>query len=65
VNKSVAQSPERYSILYMPHPFIIPGGRFREFYNWDTYFIQLGLMFSEMYNTTKNTIKNFRYLIDQ
>jgi hypothetical protein len=23
-----------FSLLYVPHPFIIPGGRFREFYYW-------------------------------
>lgn len=26
--------PELHSILYVPNPFIVPGGRFREFYYW-------------------------------
>uniref|UniRef100_A0A915J566 Trehalase n=1 Tax=Romanomermis culicivorax TaxID=13658 RepID=A0A915J566_ROMCU len=65
VNSSVALYPDRYSMLYVPYPFIIPGGRFREFYNWDTYWIELGLLYSGMYNTTKHIIKNFSYLVER
>ena len=31
------------SLLPLPHPYIVPGGRFREVYYWDTYFTMLGL----------------------
>jgi alpha,alpha-trehalase len=31
------------SLLALEHPYIIPGGRFREIYYWDTYFTILGL----------------------
>ncbi len=34
VKAEVAEKPERHSILYMPHPFVAPGDRFREFYYW-------------------------------
>lgn len=34
VKDDVRQHQEHYSLLYVPHPFIIPGGRFREFYYW-------------------------------
>lgn len=31
-------------LLYLPHPYIVPGGRFNEMYGWDSYFILLGLV---------------------
>src|SRR5262249_34789297 len=31
-------------LLYLPHPYVVPGGRFNEMYGWDSYFIQLGLL---------------------
>ena len=30
-------------LLYLPSPYVIPGGRFNEMYGWDSYFILLGL----------------------
>ena len=30
----VAEQPERYSLIALPEPFIVPGGRFREIYYW-------------------------------
>ena len=34
----------RHGLLYMPHPYVVPGGRFNEMYGWDSYFIQVGLL---------------------
>ena len=31
-------------LLYLPHPYVVPGGRFNEMYGWDSYFILLGLL---------------------
>ncbi len=31
------------SLLSLSHDYIVPGGRFREFYYWDSYFTMLGL----------------------
>jgi alpha,alpha-trehalase len=31
-------------LLYLPHPYVVPGGRFNEMYGWDSYFILLGLI---------------------
>ena len=37
--------PKPYSsLLYVPQPYVVPGGRFREFYYWDSYFTMLGLI---------------------
>ena len=30
-------------LLYLPNPYVVPGGRFNEMYGWDSYFIVLGL----------------------
>jgi alpha,alpha-trehalase len=31
-------------LLYLPHPYVVPGGQFNEMYGWDSYFIVLGLV---------------------
>src|ERR1700689_3989449 len=31
-------------LLYLPKPYVVPGGRFNEMYGWDSYFIVLGLL---------------------
>ena len=49
----VRDNPELYSMIYVPHPFIIPGGRFREIYYWDSYWIVQGLLISQMNHTVK------------
>jgi alpha,alpha-trehalase len=59
----VKRSPERYSLIHVPHPFVAPGGRFREFYYWDTYWIIKGLLASEMYNSTKLMIMNLGEMV--
>ncbi|CAK5079789.1 unnamed protein product [Meloidogyne enterolobii] len=64
VKDDVRLHQERYSLLYVPHPFIIPGGRFKEFYYWDSFWILKGLLFSEMYDTAKGTILNLIYMVE-
>lgn len=34
VSSSVKEKPDQHSLLSIPHPFIIPGGRFGELYYW-------------------------------
>jgi alpha,alpha-trehalase len=48
MKKEVADNPELYSIIYVENPVIVPGGRFLEFYYWDSYWIIRGLLLSEM-----------------
>jgi alpha,alpha-trehalase len=55
---------ENYSsLIEVPHPFVVPGGRFREFYYWDTYFTMLGLIRSKEMKLANNMLDNFAYLI--
>ncbi len=41
------------SLIYLERPFVVPGGRFREMYYWDSYWTILGLLKSEMTDTVK------------
>jgi len=34
----------RQGVLYLPNPYVVPGGFFNEMYGWDSYFIVLGLV---------------------
>lgn len=61
----VAANNELYSIIHVPNPVIVPGGRFREFYYWDSYWIVRGLLLSEMYTTCKGMLENFLSIIER
>ena len=37
-------SIREHGLLYLPRPYVVPGGRFNEMYGWDSYFIQVGLL---------------------
>jgi len=52
-------------LIYMEEPFIVPGGRFREVYYWDSYWTILGLLVSGMHDTVKGMLQNFADLVDQ
>jgi alpha,alpha-trehalase len=52
------------SLLPLPHEYIVPGGRFREIYYWDSYFTMLGLKESGEAGMIESMVKNFAWLID-
>ncbi|XP_030750479.1 trehalase-like [Sitophilus oryzae] len=64
VSSDVEQNPEKHSIIPIPNGFIIPGGRFRESYYWDSFWIIRGLLISDMPLTVKSMLSNFCYLIE-
>jgi alpha,alpha-trehalase len=53
------------SMIKLPFPYIVPGGRFQEMYYWDSYFTILGLQTSRRINLIENIADNFAHLIDQ
>jgi len=55
---------EGSSLLALPNAYIVPGGRFREIYYWDSYFTMLGLQESNEYEMIENMINNFAFLIN-
>ena len=52
------------SLIPLPHPYIVPGGRFREIYYWDSFFTLLGLKISGRTDLVQHMVKNFAYLIN-
>ncbi|MGE6394786.1 trehalase family glycosidase [Chryseobacterium scophthalmum] len=54
---------EKGTLLKLPKPYIVPGGRFNEFFYWDSYFIMLGLQTSGRIEMMENIIENCSYLI--
>ena len=55
---------EQGSLIPLPHPYVVPGGRFREIYYWDSYFTMLGLQVSKRVDLIENMVDNFAYLIN-
>ena len=51
------------SLISLPEPYVVPGGRFREVYYWDSYFTMLGLIQSGRTDLVKSMLDNFAYLI--
>ncbi|WP_312775532.1 alpha,alpha-trehalase TreA [Atlantibacter hermannii] len=52
------------SLLPLPESYVVPGGRFREVYYWDSYFTMLGLAESGHWDKIEDMVKNFAYEID-
>jgi alpha,alpha-trehalase len=50
-------------LLYLPEPYVVPGGRFNEMYGWDSYFIQMGLLRDGETALAQNMVDNFLYEI--
>ncbi|MFZ1677183.1 MAG: alpha,alpha-trehalase TreF [Saprospiraceae bacterium] len=53
------------SLIPLPHAYVVPGGRFREIYYWDSYFTMLGLRVSGRTDMIREMIKNFAWQLDQ
>lgn len=51
-------------LLYLPHPYVVPGGRFNEQYGWDSYFIVLGLISDGRLELARGMVDNFLFEIE-
>jgi alpha,alpha-trehalase len=51
-------------LLYLPNPYVVPGGRFNEMYGWDSYFIMLGLEADHHEALAKGMVDNFLFEIE-
>ncbi len=52
-------------LLYLPHPYVVPGGRFNEMYGWDSFFIVLGLESDHREALAKGIVDNFLFEVEQ
>jgi len=53
----------RSSLIPLSHPYVVPCGRFREVYYWDSYFTMLGLVQSGRTDLVRDMLDNFAHLI--
>jgi len=66
LQRSPTQNVSPFSTLIpLPYPYIVPGGRFGEIFYWDSYFTMLGLVAAKRVDLVENMIRNFSHLIDQ
>ena len=52
------------SLIGLPKKYVVPGGRFKEVYYWDSYFTMLGLRASGKVAIIEEMVENFSFLID-
>jgi len=64
LTRSATTAPPYSSLLSLPQPYVVPGGRFREMYYWDSYFTMLGLASSGRQDLVSDMVRDFAYLID-
>ncbi|MFN3378135.1 MAG: trehalase family glycosidase, partial [Runella zeae] len=57
-------APPQGTLIALPYDYVVPGGRFREIYYWDSYFTMLGLEVSGQYALVESMVNNFAHLID-
>ncbi|MDB4898882.1 MAG: hypothetical protein JWN53_690, partial [Gemmatimonadetes bacterium] len=51
------------TLIPLPKAYVVPGGRFREVYYWDSYFTMIGLVESGRTDLMKNMLDNFAHLV--
>jgi alpha,alpha-trehalase len=64
LTRSTTSAAPYSSLLPLPAPYVVPGGRFREIYYWDSYFTMLGLKQSGRHDLVADMTHDFAYLID-
>ncbi|NDJ57935.1 alpha,alpha-trehalase TreA [Enterobacteriaceae bacterium 4M9] len=64
LTRTTERAGEWDSLLSLPKPYVVPGGRFREVYYWDSYFTMLGLAESNHWDKVQDMVENFAWEID-
>jgi alpha,alpha-trehalase len=67
IERLAALSPtllDRQGLLYLPHPYVVPGGFFNEMYGWDSYFIVLGLLADHRSALARGMVENFLFEVE-
>lgn len=59
------KTSENSSLISLPNPYVVPGGRFREMFYWDSYFTIVGLLGADEDSLALGMIDNFAFLIDE
>ncbi len=64
LTRTTTTAPPWSSLLPLPQSYVVPGGRFREIYYWDSYFTMLGLVESGRGDLVADMVEDFASLID-
>lgn len=51
------------SLIALPHPYVVAGGRFSAQFYWDSYFVMLGLAADNRWDMVENMVKNFAFML--
>ena len=51
-------------LLYLPEPYVVPGGKFNEMYGWDSYWILLGLLADDKVDLARSMVDDFVYQVE-
>lgn len=65
LTRDPAAHPVHSSLLPLPLPYVVPGGRFGEICYWDSYFTMIGLAESGRRDLLRSTLDNVASLIDR
>lgn len=65
LTRSTSQVSQYDPLLPLPKPYVVPGGRFREVYYWDSYFTMLGLAESGHWDRVQDMVDNFATELDR
>jgi alpha,alpha-trehalase len=65
LTRTTATVPMGSSALTLPRRYVVPGGRFRELYYWDSYFTMLGLGASGRQDLVEDMVVDFGSLVDR
>lgn len=63
--KADSETSEESSLIPLPRKYVVPGGRFREIYYWDSYFTAQGLAADGHEDMVLAMAENFRYLAQE
>lgn len=53
------------TLIELKHPYVVPGGRYTEFYYWDSYFTSVGLLAAGRVDLLQHMIDNVADLINR
>jgi alpha,alpha-trehalase len=59
-----ASKIDPHGLLYLPNPYVVPGGMFNEMYGWDSYFILRGLLREGKVDLARGIVENFFFELD-
>ncbi|MBV8972246.1 MAG: alpha,alpha-trehalase TreF, partial [Sphingomonadaceae bacterium] len=65
LTRQPAEAPRFGSLLPLAHAYVVPGGRFREIYYWDSYFTLLGVVRDGRTALAQGMVDDFTDLIER